>query len=174
MTSVATLRRAAADSKIAGSNTEPETQLRGVYVPAQEGDTVAVRYELTLQDGTIFESNLDGSPLLLTIGAGDVLPGFEQAIIGLEPGEHALARITPDEAYGPRFEEVVEEVPIELFGEGAREIGSVVTVIGDDGSRIGCRVVAVSDDLMTVTVDFNHPLAGELLTYDIELVEIVP
>lgn len=142
-------------------------------MPAREGDTVSVFYSLTLEDGTVYESNVERAPLLLTLGAGEALAGFETAIVGLEPGTRATARLTAAEGYGERIEEAVEEVPIDLFGEAAPEIGAVVTVIADDGSRIACQVTAVSDDLMTVTVDFNHPLAGKALVFDIELVEII-
>ncbi len=82
-------------------------------------------------------------------------------------------RLAPDDAYGPRIEEVVEEVPIEMFGEGGPIVGDIVTVIADDGSRVACQVTSISDDLMTVTVDFNHPLAGKPLVFEIELVEVV-
>ncbi len=141
-------------------------------MPAREGDTVSVFYTLTLEDGTVYESNRDRAPLLLTLGAGEALPGFESAIIGLEPGMSATARLSAAEAYGDRIDEGVDVIPIDLFGEAEPEIGAVVTVIADDGSRVACRVTSVSDDLMTVTVDFNHPLAGKALIFDIELVEI--
>ena len=142
-------------------------------MPAREGDTVSVLYTLTLEDGTVYESNRDRAPLLFTIGAGDALPGFEAGVIGLEPGMHATVRLSAVEAYGERIDDAVDEVPIEIFGEGGPALGDIATIIADDGSRIACRVTAISDDLMTVTIDYNHPLAGEPLVFDIELVEIV-
>jgi peptidylprolyl isomerase len=141
---------------------------------AVSGDAVTVHYRGTLADGTQFDSSEGREPLLFTLGAGDVIPGFDQAVTGLEPGEKATVTIAPEDAYGPRYDEAVQEVPIEAFGEGAPDIGAVITVIADDDSRMAARVVAISDDYMTVTVDFNHPLAGEELTFEIELVEIVP
>lgn len=142
-------------------------------MPARSGDTVTVHYRGTLEDGTVFDSSEGRAPLLFTLGAGDVISGFEAAVIGLEVGEKAVATIPPEEAYGPRHEEAVQEVPIDLFGEAAPDIGDVVSVIADDGSQLAATVAAISDDLMTVTLDFNHPLAGRTLTFEIELVEIV-
>ncbi|MBC7266758.1 MAG: peptidylprolyl isomerase [Anaerosomatales bacterium] len=142
-------------------------------MPARSGDTVTVHYRGTLEDGTVFDSSEGRAPLLFTLGEGDVIPGFEAAVLGLEVGEKATATIPPEEAYGPRYEEAVQEVPIDLFGEAAPEIGDVVSVIADDGTQLAATVSAISDDLMTVTLDFNHPLAGRTLTFEIELVEIV-
>ena len=143
-------------------------------MPAVSGDAVTVHYCGTLSDGTQFDSSEGREPLLFTLGAGDVIPGFEQAVLGLEPGDKAKTVISPDEAYGPRFEEAIQEVPVDAFGEAAPDLGAVITVIADDGSRMAARVVGVSEDMTIVTVDFNHPLAGEELTFEIELVSIVP
>ncbi|MDI6713117.1 MAG: peptidylprolyl isomerase [Anaerosomatales bacterium] len=142
-------------------------------MPARNGDTVTVHYRGTLEDGTVFDSSEGRAPLLFTLGEGDVIPGFEAAVLGLEVGEKAIATIPPEEAYGPRYEEAVQEIPIDLFGEAAPDIGDVVSVIADDGTQLAATVSAISDDLMTVTLDFNHPLAGRTLTFEIELVEIV-
>jgi len=142
-------------------------------MPARNGDTVTVHYRGTLEDGTVFDSSEGRAPLLFTLGEGDVIPGFEAAVLGLEVGEKAVATISPEEGYGPRYEEAVQEVPIDLFGEAAPDIGDVVSVIADDGTQLAATVSAISDDLMTVTLDFNHPLAGRTLTFEIELVEIV-
>lgn len=143
-------------------------------MPAVSGDVVTVHYRGTLADGSQFDSSEGREPLLFTLGAGDVIPGFETAVLGLEPGDKATVVIPPEEAYGPRYDEAVQIVPIDAFGEGAPEVGAVITVIADDDSRMSATVTAISEDMMDVTVDFNHPLAGEELTFEIELVEIVP
>lgn len=140
---------------------------------AASGDTVSVHYTGTLVDGTTFDSSVGRAPLLFIIGAADVIPGFEQAVIGLEVGDKATVTIQPEDAYGPVFEEAVQTVPLDLFGEAPPPIGAVFSVRADDDSDLMGRVVALSDDLVDVTVDFNHPLAGETLTFEIELVEIV-
>jgi peptidylprolyl isomerase len=143
-------------------------------MPAGPGDTVAVEYEGRLEDGTVFDTSANRAPLLFTIGAGDVLPKFEEAVIGLEIGESATVSIPPDEAYGPHYPDAVQTVPVDVFGEGPPPIGGHFSVIGEDGEEYTGWVVSVSDDSVEVTVDFNHPLAGKTLTFDVSLVEIVP
>ncbi|MCE5204269.1 MAG: peptidylprolyl isomerase [Coriobacteriales bacterium] len=142
-------------------------------MPAASGDTVAVHYKGTLEDGTVFDSSEGRSPLTFTLGAGEVISGFEEAVIGLEPGATATVTLAPEDAYGPYYDEAVEEVALEAFGEGAPPVGAMVSVIAEDGTELAAIVTAISDDLMTATVDFNHPLAGRTLTFEIELVEIV-
>jgi peptidylprolyl isomerase len=143
-------------------------------MPARDGDTVAVDYEGRLEDGTVFDSSAGRAPLLFTVGACQVLPLFEQAVLGLEVGGSATLTIPAEEAYGPRFDEAVQVVPVDVFGEAEPPIGAEFSVMADDGTRFGGRVVAISDDLVDVTVDFNHPLAGHTLTFDVSLIEIVP
>ena len=142
-------------------------------VSAREGDEVSVRYATTLQDGTPCESNWDGDPLAFVLGLGDALPTLEQAVIGLTPGMRATVLLPPEEAYGARSAEAIEEVPTALFGECAPEAGTEGILVDVDGKRFPCRVVAISSDQTTVTVDFNHPLAGQSLNCDVELLEII-
>lgn len=142
-------------------------------MPASSGDKVAVHYRGTLEDGSQFDSSEGRSPLEFTLGAGEVISGFEAAVVGLEPGQKATVTITPDQAYGPRYDEAVQEVPLEAFGEAAPPLGAMISVIADDGSELAATVTAISEDLTTATVDFNHPLAGRTLTFEIELVEVV-
>ena len=142
-------------------------------MPAREGDEVSIRYATTLQDGTPCESNCDGDPLILALGAGDALPTLEQAVIGLTPGMRTTVLLPPEEAYGPRNAEAIEDVPAALFGETAPEVGTEGTLVDVDGKRFPCRVVAISSDQTTVTVDFNHPLAGQSLSCEVELLEII-
>jgi peptidylprolyl isomerase len=141
---------------------------------ARESDTVTIHYSVILEDGSVYETSRERAPLLVTLGAGELLPGLEKAVLGLEPGESTKVTVPPEEAYGPRIDGVTDQVPMELFGEAVPDIGAITTVIADDGSRIACRITALSDDMTTVTVDFNHPLAGETLQFEVELVEIVP
>jgi len=140
---------------------------------AASGDTVSVHYTGKLVDGTTFDSSEGRAPLSFIIGAGDVIPGFEQAVIGLEVGEKTTVTIQPEDAYGPIFEQAIQTVPLDLFGEEAPPIGAVFSVRADDDSDLMGRVVSLSDDLVDVTVDFNHPLAGQVLNFEIILIEAV-
>jgi peptidylprolyl isomerase len=142
-------------------------------MPAKSGDTVKVHYEGRLEDGTVFDSSREREPLLCTLGRGDLIAGFEAAVIGLETGDTATVTIAPEDAYGPHYAEAVDHVAIEHFGEGMPKVGEMISVLGDDGSQMAARIVAIDDELTTVTVDFNHPLAGATLTFDVELVEVV-
>lgn len=143
-------------------------------MPAGQGDTVAVDYEGRLEDGTVFDSSANRSPLLFTIGAGDVLPMFEQAVIGLDIDEQATVTIPAEDAYGAYVEEGRQVVPVDVFGEGEPPVNAEFNVIADDGTEFTGRVIEISDDRVNVTVDFNHPLAGHALTFDITLRELHP
>ena len=143
-------------------------------MPARVGDTVAVVYEGRLEDGTIFDASAGRAPLLFTIGAGDVLPLFEEAVVGLEIDGSTTVTIPAEDAYGLRYEEGVQVVPVDVFGEADPPIGAEFSFLGEDGTRFGGRVIAISEDLVDVTVDFNHPLAGHALSFDITLVDIMP
>jgi peptidylprolyl isomerase len=141
---------------------------------AASGDTVAVDYEGRLEDGTVFDSSADRAPLLFTIGGGDVLPLFEQAVIGLEVGDSTTITIPAEDAYGPYYEEARQVVPVDIFGEGEPPVGAEFNVIADEGEQFTGRVIEISEDRVNVTVDFNHPLAGEALTFDVTLKELHP
>jgi len=143
-------------------------------MPAGLGDAVAVAYEGRLEDGSVFDASADGDPLRFTLGAGTVLPMFEAAVVGLEIGERVTVTIPAEDAYGPYIEEARDVVPVDVFGEGEPPIGGVFNVFADDGTEFAGRVVAISEDRVNVSVDFNHPLAGHALTFEIELVEILP
>ncbi len=138
------------------------------------GDTVAVDYEGRLEDGSVFDASANRAPLLFTIGSGDVLPLFEQAVIGLEVGETATVTIPPEDAYGAYVEEGRQMVPVDVFGEGEPPIGGEFSVKVDEETSLTGRVVSVTEDFVNVVVDFNHPLAGHALTYEITLRESYP
>lgn len=143
-------------------------------MPARSGDTVAVKYEGRLEDGTVFDSSANRAPLLFTLGAGDVLPLFDEAVVGLEVGESTTVTIPPEDAYGAYVEEGRQVVPVDVFGEGEPPAGAQFNVFADDGTEFTGRVIGLNDDRVNVTVDFNHPLAGHTLTFDITLVEVHP
>ncbi|HOI12945.1 MAG TPA: peptidylprolyl isomerase [Methanoculleus sp.] len=141
-------------------------------VQAKEGDTVKVHYTGKLEDGTVFDSSEERAPLEFTIGSGQIIPGFEQAVIGMEPGEAKTATIPPEEAYGPHREDMTLTVDRGQFPEEINpEPGQQLQIQQPDGRA---AVVTVSDvSASTVTLDANHPLAGQPLTFDIRLVDIV-
>jgi FKBP-type peptidyl-prolyl cis-trans isomerase 2 len=139
---------------------------------ATSGDTVRVHYTGTLTDGTTFDSSEGREPLEFTAGGGQVIPGFDQAVAGMEPGDTKTVEIPADEAYGPQRDEMMLQVTPDQFPEDMDpEVGQQLQLSQPDGQSVVVRVVDVQDD--AVTLDANHPLAGEDLTFEITLVEIV-
>lgn len=138
-----------------------------------DGQTVLVHYRGTLDDGTEFDSSRDRAPLQFTVGTGEVIPGFDDAVRSLEVGESKTVTIPADQAYGPRSDEAMREFPRDAFPpEPEPEVGWMVELQADDGQRLPATVVEVAED--RVVLDFNHPLAGENLTFEIELVSTGP
>lgn len=134
------------------------------------GATVRVHYRGTLEDGSEFDSSAGREPLEFTVGAGQVIPGFDRAVAGLEEGSSTTITIPAEEAYGERHESAVQTVPREMFYGDPYE-GAQVTVASPEGDEMRAVITSVEDD--DVTLDFNHPLAGEALTFEIELVEVL-
>jgi FKBP-type peptidyl-prolyl cis-trans isomerase 2 len=138
---------------------------------AKPGDKVKVHYRGSLEDGTVFDTSHGRQPLEFTIGEGQVIPGFEGAVVGMEPGDSKSVTVEPPEGYGERRRELVVDVERDRFpAEMEVEVGKQVQVQEKDGSPRVATIARVDDD--SVTLDVNHPLAGKDLTFDIELVEI--
>jgi peptidylprolyl isomerase len=139
---------------------------------AKQGDVVHVHYRGTLDDGSQFDSSAGGDPLSFTLGSGEVIPGFEEAIEGMSPGQKKTQRIEPTNAYGERNEELVFSVPREQLPPGGEdlEVGDMLSVGFPDGSSAAVQVSSL--DAETVTLDANHPLSGKALTFELELVSI--
>ena len=137
----------------------------------QNGDTVRVHYTGTLADGSEFDTSRGRAPLDFTIGEGSVIPGFEAAVAELGVGESVTVTIPAAEAYGERVDEARQQVPLDAFGESLPQVGWGVELQGPEGQRVNAMVAEIGEEF--VTLDFNHPLAGEDLTFDLELVQIV-
>ena len=138
---------------------------------AESGNTVKVHYTGTLADGTRFDSSRGSDPLEVTLGSGSVIAGFEQALMGMRVGESKTVTIVAAEAYGNHHEDRVHEVEREKMPDGIDlRVGVILEAVGADGTPIPVQVSELSDS--TVTLDFNHPLAGQDLTFELELMEI--
>lgn len=138
---------------------------------AQSGDTVQVHYTGKLNDGTVFDSSEGREPLQFTLGSGQVIPGFESAVSGMEVGESKTAQIASDDAYGPYVPERVIAVSRQDFPEDiSPEVGMRLAVTQPNGQQIPVTVTDVSEE--DVTLDANHRLAGQDLVFDIQLVAI--
>jgi peptidylprolyl isomerase len=140
-------------------------------VEAKNGDTVKVHYKGKLEDGTIFDNSFDREPLEFTIGKGRLIPGFEQAVIGMVPDESKTVMIPKDQAYGPHREDLVMELGRDKIPDDMEiERGQQVQVRQEDGRFFPVMVTEISES--GVTLDANHPLAGQDLTFELLLVEI--
>jgi len=139
-------------------------------MPVIAGDLVRVHYKGTLSDGTVFDSSEGREPLEFTIGKGMVIPGFEEAIKGLEVGATVVRTIPCDQAYGPMREEMIIGIPKDQFPPDMPvELGQELQLQGPGGVLVA-QIVGVEED--TVMLDANHPLAGEDLTFSITLESI--
>ncbi len=132
---------------------------------AQDGDLVEVHYTGTLDDGSEFDSSVGRSPLEFVVGSGQVIPGFDDAVRGLKVGDSRTVRIEPTDAYGEYDPSFVLEFPADSAPEGL-QAGDRVTL--NNGQP--AVVLEVTDEI--IRIDANHPLAGEALTFVIELVGI--
>jgi peptidylprolyl isomerase len=137
----------------------------------KNGDIVRVHYRGTLADGSCFDSSEGRDPLSFTAGAGQVIPGFESAVMGLEVGAKTTVTIAPEDAYGLHIAELAQTVSIEDFASEPY-VGGVVTLVSPEGDELPGRIVSIEGD--AVSLDFNHPLAGEALTFELEIVGVGP
>ena len=134
---------------------------------AQMGDTVAVHYTGRFPNGEVFDSSEGGDPFMFTLGEGAVIPGFEKAVVGLAQGQSRNVKVAPDEGYGAKDDELVVQLPRASFEEDV-EVGETVTLRAPEGDEFEARILEADDE--HVTLDLNHPLAGETLEFDITLV----
>ena len=138
----------------------------------KSGDTVKVHYHGKLTDGTTFDSSEGREPLEFEVGSGMVIAGFDNGVTGMTVGEKKTVNIPSQEAYGEKQEEMFMEFPMDRFPEDMKpEIGMTLNMSSQDGQTFPVIVREVLED--KVILDANHPLAGEELVFDLELVEIV-
>lgn len=139
---------------------------------AQNGNTVKVHYTGKLHDGTVFDSSLQrNEPLEFTLGQGNMIAGFEKAVLGMEVGQSKVADIPANEAYGEKTEEMVIEVPKKDVPDNVNpEVGQQLAIKQTDGRTVPVTVAGVTEE--SITLDGNHPLAGKDLVFEIELVEV--
>lgn len=135
------------------------------------GDTVKVHYHGRLTDGSTFDSSSGREPLQFEVGSGQVIKGFEDGVEGMTVGDKKTIQIPVEEAYGPKDENMLVEFPIANFPEDLKpEVGMQLNMTNGGGQVIPVTITEVGED--TVILDANHPLAGQELIFDIELVEI--
>lgn len=138
-----------------------------------EGTRVFLNFALTLEDGEEIDTNFGGDPVDFAIGDGSLLPGFERHLIGMQPGERQLFSIMPEEAFGQPNDNNVQVIPRDQFADDmALEVGLLCSFADAAGGELPGLVVAIDDS--EVTVDFNHPLAGRTILFDVLVHRIEP
>ncbi len=138
---------------------------------AKTGDKVKVHYTGKLNDGTVFDTTSQGTPLEFTIGEGQLIPDFEQAVIGMEPGESKSFQVASEQAYGPHREEMVMTIGRKDLPEGLDpQLNQKLQVQQANSQPFIVTVIEVSAE--SIALDANHPLAGKDLAFDIQLAEI--
>ena len=138
----------------------------------KEGDVVRVHYTGKLNNGEQFDSSVGREPLEFTVGAGQMIKGFDAAMPGMNVGEKKTINIAPEDGYGEKSEDAIIEFPKENIPEDMKlEAGMPLTLTNQEGQPVPVIVVEVKDDV--VVLDANHFLAGQELVFDIELVEII-
>ncbi|MDG5767879.1 peptidylprolyl isomerase [Balneolales bacterium ANBcel1] len=137
----------------------------------KEGDTVKVHYTGKVADGTVFDTSREREPLEFTIGEGKLIPGFEKAVVGMNVGDTNTVTIPTQEAYGEKRDDMIVDVEKNQIPEDIKpEVGQQLQIQQQDGGAIPVVITDVTDD--TVKLDANHPLAGQELIFEIEVVEV--
>ena len=135
----------------------------------KEGSKVKVHYTGKFDDNNVFDTSKDKEPLEFTVGEGQLIPGFEQGVVGLNAGDKKTVKLDVDQAYGPVREELINEIPMEKLPEGVKQ-GQMLEAQTEQGTM---NVMVTEVKEKTATVDANHPLAGKKLIFDLEVVEIM-
>jgi peptidylprolyl isomerase len=138
---------------------------------AKNGDTVKVHFTGRLENGDVFSRSEAETPIEVTLGNGELLPGFERGMVGMEVGEKKTVTVPPEQAYGPKQEDLMVEIDKNNLPEHVTPaIGKGFRIRQSDGDDIHVIISDMTET--TVTLDGNHPLAGVTLFFDLELVEI--
>ena len=151
---------------------EPWAKSRELILEKVENGTyVNVEYTGTLANGEVFDSSQGGHPLEVHIGAGQMINGFEEQLMGMALNEKKVFTLAPEDAYGPRDADLMQSIPrSEVPSEMEVNVGMIVGLMTPEGNRVPARIVQLDDEQMIM--DLNHPLAGEALTFEIEVVGI--
>jgi FKBP-type peptidyl-prolyl cis-trans isomerase SlpA len=137
----------------------------------EQGTKVTMSFSLALENGELIDSNFDSEPATFILGDGNLLPGFEAPLQGLKAGDQGEFVIAPENAFGQRNPENIQQLTRDNFGQQAITVGDVFSFQNGDGELPGV-VVEIGSDL--VKVDFNHPLAGRNIIFKVDIVEVAP
>jgi FKBP-type peptidyl-prolyl cis-trans isomerase SlpA len=144
-----------------------------VTVPVSEGTRVYLNFSVSLEDGSEVDSNFGGDPVDFAVGDGSLLPGFERRLFGMTPGQRQMFTVPPEDAFGQPNENNVQQLPRDQFEDDVDlEIGLVFSFADAGGGELPGMIIAFDDE--EVTVDFNHPLAGRTILFDVQVHRVEP
>lgn len=135
-----------------------------------DGKTVAITYTLRLDNGEVVDSNVDQEPLTYVQGDEQLIFGLEQALEGKQAGDSLQVSISPEDGYGVLSEDALIDIPLDHLPEDGRQPGAVITAVGPEGQELEGMVSAIHEQ--TATIDFNHPLAGQVLHFDVTILSV--
>jgi FKBP-type peptidyl-prolyl cis-trans isomerase SlyD len=150
-------------TRLIGETAETEAQIR-------EGSQVALEYTLSDEAGTVIESNKGKQPMSYIHGKSQIIPGLEKELSGMKVGEEKKIQVKPEDGYGPVNPDAFQEVPKDKLPPEALKVGTTLMAQGPRGQGIPVRVHEIKDT--TVIMDFNHPMAGKTLSFDVKISEI--
>lgn len=135
-----------------------------------DGKTVAIAYTLRLENGEVVDSNVDQEPLTYVQGDEQLIFGLEQALAGKKAGDTLQVSVAPEDGYGVLSEDALIDIPLDHLPEDGRQPGAVITAVGPEGQELEGMVSAIHEQ--TATIDFNHPLAGQVLHFDVTILSV--
>ncbi len=142
-------------------------------VPVSEGTRVSLNFSLSLEDGSEVDSNFGGKPVEFVVGDGSLLPSFERLLFGMAPGDRQMFTVAPENGFGQPNDDNVQELPRQQFEDDVElEVGVVFSFADASGAETPGIVIDFDDEL--VTIDFNHPLSGRTLLFDVQIHYVEP
>ena len=136
----------------------------------EKGKTVTFEYTLTLENDEVIDSNIGEEPLTFTHGSSQIIPGLEDQLMGMKTGDSRKITVKPEDAYGPMLKEAVIELKTEQVPETSREVGAMLQTQSPEGQIIRGRITEIDDQ--KAIIDLNHPLAGETLFFDVNIIDV--
>lgn len=152
------------------TSAQAELQEGGSPMTVSDGKTISMEYTLTLENKEVLDTNVGGEPLSFTQGSHEIIPGLESALQGMKAGESKQVTVEPEQAYGEVNPKAIQEVPIEQIPPDARKVGVQLQGKDGQGRMVTPKVTEVKEQV--VVLDFNHPLAGKTLYFDVKILDV--
>ena len=152
------------------TSVQSQTSEGDTSMTVSDGKTISMEYTLTLEDKNVIDTNVGKEPLKFTQGKHQIIPGLESALEGMKKGESKQVTVAPEQAYGVSNPQAIQEVPIDKIPPEARKVGMTLQGKDANGRMVHPRVTEVKEQV--VVLDFNHPLAGKILNFDVKILDV--